>query len=148
MLSDTIFKDILPVIEEQGIEVVELLQEQHSEQVLFKVFIDKDDGITVGDCSRVARLINDEFLKLDTADLHYRLEVSSPGLDRPLKTARDFKRNIARRVQVMLTQDSSTAIIEGKLVSVDEHILVIEKNNKSENIPFEKVVQGKVILPW
>ncbi len=142
MLSDTIFKDIVPIIEEQGIEVVEVLQEQHSEQVLFKVFIDKDDGITVDDCSRVARLINGEFLKRDTADMNYRLEVSSPGLDRPLKTARDFKRNIARRVQVMLTQDSSTAIIEGQLISVDEHILVIEKNNKSENIPFEKVVQG------
>ena len=148
MLCDTLFKDILPVIEQNGFDIVELIDEKHAGHVVFKMFIDKEGGITVGDCKKVARIINDELFKQDTLNLDYSLEVSSPGVDRPLSTVQDFTRNVSRKICVTFCGEKGNEEFEGKLISADEYTLIVEDKKNSRTIPFKAVVKGRVVLPW
>jgi ribosome maturation factor RimP len=101
-----------------------------------KVFIDGDEGVSIEKCVRYNRAL---YKKLEETALFpngdYSLEVSSPGLDEPLKMFRQYKKNIGRQVEIVL-QDGSR--IEGRLMEVSEDGVIVEetkgKNKKKEVI--------------
>jgi ribosome maturation factor RimP len=101
-----------------------------------KVFIDGDQGISIEKCVQVNRSL---YKKLDESALFpagdFSLEVSSPGLDEPLKLLRQYKKNIGRQVELVL-QDGSKK--EGRLLEVSEDGVIVEeirgKNKKKEVI--------------
>ena len=135
-------------IEAGGFEVVEIRSEKRAKFSIIKAFIDKDGGITVDDCSTVSRLVNDEMFKHNIMNNDYRLEVSSPGADRPLMTCKDFKRNVSRKALVTFQKDGKTETVEGKIVSADERELLIEGAREKHAIPMDSLVAGKIKLPW
>ena len=102
----------------------------------FKIFIDGDQGITIEKCVQINRAL---YKKLEELGLFptgdFSLEVSSPGLDEPLKLLRQYKKNIGRQVELIL-QDGSKK--EGRLMEVSEDGIIIEetkgKNKKKEVI--------------
>jgi ribosome maturation factor RimP len=102
----------------------------------FKIFIDGDQGITIEKCVQINRAL---YKKLEELGLFptgdFSLEVSSPGLDEPLKLLRQYKKNIGRQVELIL-QDGSRK--EGRLMEVTEDGIIIEetkgKNKKKEVI--------------
>ena len=87
---------IEPLVAEQDFELVEL-QVGHGR---LRVFLDKEGGVGVNDCARMHRAIAHVLRFDDSVGPKYSLEVSSPGLDRPLKTLRDFARCIGRKVKI------------------------------------------------
>lgn len=101
-----------------------------------KVFIDADSGVSIEKCINVNRAL---YKKLEESDLFpsgdFSLEVSSPGLDEPLKLFRQYKKNIGRNVEVITKEGLRK---EGKLVTVSEDGIIIEetkgKNKKKEVI--------------
>lgn len=101
-----------------------------------KIFLDADGGISIAKCVTYNRAL---YKQIEAGgifpDGDFSLEVSSPGLDEPLKLKRQYKKNIGRNIEVTL-QDSTKK--EGKLLSVDENEIVIEetrgKNKKKETI--------------
>jgi ribosome maturation factor RimP len=102
----------------------------------FKIFIDGDQGITIEKCVQINRAL---YKKLEELGLFptgdFSLEVSSPGLDEPLKLLRQYKKNIGRQVELIL-QDGSKK--EGRLMEVAEDGIIVEetkgKNKKKEVI--------------
>lgn len=139
---------ISEVIKSSGFEVVELRKEQRKKVDIIKIFIDTDSGITIDNCTKVSRLVNDAIFKYDLFERDYRLEVSSPGVDRPLITYKDFRRNISRRVRITLEGNDKHGVLEGKLIAADENELVIEGRQGKHTIPIKNVVEGKIILLW
>jgi len=122
---------------------------------VLRIFVDQVGGITVDRCASLSRKIGD-FLDMENLIPHrFTLEVSSPGLDRPLTTSADFKRKIGKKVKVFLKED-----IEGKkeLVGIiknleeEDLILLIEASKskaseeKEENVPLRKVAWAKIML--
>ncbi|HXO73791.1 MAG TPA: hypothetical protein VN824_01150 [Puia sp.] len=102
----------------------------------FKIFIDGDQGITIEKCVQINRALYKKIEELGlfpTGD--FSLEVSSPGLDEPLKLLRQYKKNIGRQVELIL-QDGSKK--EGRLMEVSEDGIIVEetkgKNKKKEVI--------------
>ena len=91
---------IEPTLEGNGIELVDVEYKKTGKTWVLKVFIDKNQGVTVYDCQELSREIEDLIEIHELIDGHYVLEVSSPGLDRPLKKAADFLRNKGKRIQV------------------------------------------------
>jgi len=79
-----------------------------------RFFIGKAGGITIDDCQRTSEIIGDRLDELDLIENSYYLEVSSPGLDRPLKTDKDLKRNIGMNIELSLYKniDGKKAILE------------------------------------
>lgn len=90
-----------------------------------RLFVDGDNGISIDKCVSVSRLL---YKQLEESSLfpdgNFSLEVSSPGLDEPLKLFRQYKKNIGRNVEVVLTDGTR---IEGKLTAVEEHQIEVEE---------------------
>ena|SRR5579871_5417889 len=87
----------------------------------FTVIVDGDQGITIDDCSALSNAINDTLV--DAIDDPYTLEVSTPGLDHPLKLNRQFKKNVGRNFKIVRKDKSVTT---GILKETDEEKIVIE----------------------
>lgn len=115
-----------------------------------KVFLDGDNGITIEKCISINRAL---YKKIEEAALFpgddFSLEVSSPGLDEPLKMFRQYKKNAGRLVEVLLKEGIK---VEGKLLEVQENEIVVEetkgKNKKKEVIvhrfPFDAIKSTKI----
>jgi ribosome maturation factor RimP len=115
-----------------------------------RVLIDKQDGVSIEDCSRVSRLL-DARLNRDIED--FELEVSSPGLDAPLKVFRQYQKNLGKEVEVIKKDGMK---VNGRLIRIDDDGLLLEvtqktkkgdrknKANKSEYFLFSDIKSTKV----
>lgn len=141
---------LVPVLEsdEDEIELVDLVVKGGAGNPTIKVFVDVPGGITLKKCEQLSRELLDI---LDTADIvpgNYRLEVSSPGVDRPLKEASDFQRNIGRQVRVVFREGQEEATREGKIVEARNGVVFIEDKEGTKEIPVANIVHAKIKLPW
>lgn len=119
-----------------------------------KVYLDADKGLAIERCIKINRAL---YKKLEEAaifpDGDFSLEVSSPGVGEPLKTLRQYKKNVGRDVEVFLKDDS---VIAGKLIDVNEGFLTLEvvegKNKKAVKttceVPFENIVKTIVQIKF
>ena len=128
----------VPVIEKLGCEVVDVECEKKHGDTHLTFFIANDAGITLDDCEKVHLAIDPVLDELDpSGNEAYVLNVSSPGLDRPFKTKRDFERNTGKKVEVKLFDPyRGKKVYEGILTEKAEHAVVIT-DEKGERIQFE-----------
>jgi len=132
------------VADGQGVEIfdIELLGKG---KLLLRVTIDKEEGVTLDDCERFSK--NFEAL-LDVENPisgSYTLEVSSPGLDRPLRSLSDFEKNkgkLARIITVEKIQNQNFFI--GHIVDIDNGLIKLSVNKREIDIPFEKISKAKL----
>ena len=119
-----------------------------------KVFLDADNGITIEKCIKVNRAL---YNQIEESDLFpngdFSLEVSSPGVEEPLKLHRQYKKNIGRTIEVTLADESKK---QGKLIEVKEDEIVIEAKSgqgkkasiQTTNILFNQVKHTKVLVTF
>lgn len=91
---------LLPIMEEHDFELVDVEYVKEGSNWYLRAYIDKAGGITIDDCELVSRALSDLLDKEDFIDTAYILEVSSPGLLRPIKKDKDFERNMGKNVEV------------------------------------------------
>ena len=91
---------VMPILEDLGFELVDLQLKQDGSQLALRVFIDKPGGITLDNCVVVSREVSAILEVEDPIKSAYRLEVSSPGLDRPLKKPADFERFTGQKIKL------------------------------------------------
>ncbi len=115
------------------VELVDVEYVKEGQDYFLRVFIDKPDGVTINDCETLSRSMDGKLDEYDWIKEHYYLEVSSPGLDRPLKKPADFQRNIGKRVEIKLYQSiDDNKLYEGVLVSKDGEKIVIETEQEKQ----------------
>ncbi len=127
-----------------GVTLIEQDMFRAGKRKTLRLYIDKPEGVTIDDCSAVSRHLSDALdLDLEIIEGAYTLEVSSPGLDRPLKSVADFTRNVGRFIRV--TRSTGKPIV-GKLVSADEENLTLTVKGASEDtvVPRAEVLVAKV----
>jgi len=95
-------KLLLPIIEANGFELVDTEFVKEGGGYFLRAYIDKPGGITIDDCELVSRALSDKLDTEDFIDEAYMLEISSPGLGRPLKKDKDFSRSIGAEVEIKL----------------------------------------------
>ena len=93
---------LLPILADLNFELVDVEFVKEAGNWYLRAYIDKPGGITIDDCEKVSRTLSDVFDREDYIEEAYYLEVSSPGLTRPLKKAKDYDRNIGRPVDIKL----------------------------------------------
>ena len=91
---------LIPLIEQHQFELVDVEYVKEAGTWYLRLYIDKEGGITIDDCEAVSRLFSDKLDEEDFIDDAYVMEVSSPGLGRPLKKEKDFKRSIGKEVEI------------------------------------------------
>lgn len=143
-VSEQVLALVEPIANGFGLEVLEVLYEKKFDGMHLTVVIDKDGGVTIDDCELLHRAIDEPLDELDPIDCAYTLNVSSPGLDRPLKLERDYKRNINKKITVKLYKPlDNKKSYQGVLISYDDETFSIKLHNNSI-IKFNKKDTAKV----
>lgn len=146
-LKEILKQRLLPLIQEENLELVELEFVGRSPHSILRLFVDKIGGVNINECACLSQKLSEY---LDTEDLienRYTLEVSSPGLERPLLSRDDFKRKTGERVRIYTkTSIDNQMEIKGEITDVGEGGVRLKVENKEEIIPWEKIEKGKIII--
>ena len=128
---------IIPILDDFGYELVDLQYKKEGNSMALCIFIDKPGGITLDDCVTVSREVGAILEIEDPIKAAYRLEISSPGLDRPLKKNADFERFSGQMIKVktlrMLDPDkrgNSRKTFTGELLGVEDDMIRIQLDDK------------------
>ena len=152
-MTDLVIKEVThliePVIDDMQFELVDIQYlSEHSRWVL-KIYVDKEDGITLDDCARASREIGDLLDVKDIIQNEYVLEVSSPGLNRPLKREKEFKRAVGKKVKVkMITPVKGRRNFTGYLRSFQDGILYIEVDDNLIPLAWKEVGKANLVYEF
>jgi ribosome maturation factor RimP len=122
---------VAPIIAENGYEYVGIEVKKAADAVELIIYIDKEGGVGLDDCEKISHLVDPVIDALDPIESSYYLCVSSPGLDRPLKTPKDFERSIGKIVDVGLYKavDKKKGFV-GVLKAYDQDGFVVDAGGK------------------
>lgn len=131
-----------------GLELVEVQFRREGHGWVLRLYIDCEDGITVDHCADVSREVSDFLDVEDLIDHPYHLEVSSPGLERPLKTIRDYQRFTGRKVKVKLRESvEGQKVYVGKILQVhDECVELALDEDHTVLLPFEHIRKARLAI--
>jgi len=147
---DIVEELVLPFLEEKDLELVEIEFVKEGQHRYLRVYLDKEDGLSLDDCQEVSEYISAKLDELDPIKENYFLEVSSPGIERPLKKDKDFEKYKERFVEVRLYQTlNGEKIIEGKLLGLKDNKIIIEREAKGIiEIARDKVSLVKLLIDF
>ena len=137
---------VLPILREEGMELVDIEYKMGKGRGILRLYIDKPGGVKIDDCERVSKKIEPI---LDMSDLvrgHYFMEVSSPGLNRPLKKEADFNRFMGRliKVKTFLPIDNQKTFV-GTLKDYKEEVVTLEtREEKVIEIPMKNIAKANL----
>jgi ribosome maturation factor RimP len=149
-VSEIVAELTQPVVEQAGCELVDVEYVKEGSDWFLRVYIDKPGGITLDDCERVSRPLNEILDEKDPIPQAYYLEVSSPGLERPLKKPRDFEKALGNLVEIRLYKAvDNRKRYEGELISYDGNALAIKmENNVTVEFQMDQIAKVKTIVKF
>lgn len=136
----------LPLVEQEDMFLVDIELKQQDMNVVW-VYVDSEEGgVNLNICSKISRELSFQVENEDIFPRSYRLNVSSPGLSRPLSDKRQFGKNKGRTVKVKYQQDGDYKKIEGILKDVTDDFVTIEDDSgQSVTIDFDHLVETKIV---
>ncbi len=145
-VSAKVFNIAESLCESEAMELVHI--EYHHEQrgLVLRIFIDKPGGVTLDDCTLISRQLSD-LLDIHIEDsVPYNLEISSPGLDRPLVKEQDFERFKGESARIKIAQPvNGQSNFKGVLMGISEGSVKIKIDEKSIMIPHKLIVKARLI---
>ena len=144
-LAEVVRALIEPVVVYAGMELIDVEYGREPSGKVLRLTIDKPDGVTINDCSDISRLVGDLLDAKDSLPGSYNLEVSSPGINRPLKKKEDFERFAGQKVLI-----KTKKLIDGRrnfkgiLHGTREDFIVISSEKTILNIPFDQVAKARL----
>ncbi len=116
---------------------------------LVQIFVDTDAGIRIDQCAAISRDVAREFESHHLLEGKFHLEVSSPGIDKPLKLLRQYQKNTGRRFKVKFAGDPDPKFLSATLVSViGEQLTFQPDKGEAVTLPFSQMIESKEELPW
>ena len=137
-----------PVITEMQLELVEVQFRREQVGQVLRLIIYSDSGINLDHCKKVSREVGHLLEVEDIIGQAYHLEVSSPGLDRPLKTERDFTRCQGKKIKVKFFQEDSLEVITGVVSKCENDTLALVTDEKLVQIPLEKIKKASQVIEF
>lgn len=131
---------LTPLIAEAGFDVDDIAVTRVGRRILVRVTIDADGGVGVDDIARVSRILDEALEAADPFADPFVLEVSSPGVDRPLTTAKHWQRNVGRLVRVEV---GGTPVV-GRIIVVGASVVVLAVDGSPAEFPMSALGAGKV----
>jgi ribosome maturation factor RimP len=134
------------VAEQNNLFLIDLIVRGSESSRVLEVFIDGEINITADECALVSREISKQ---IDEKELlkSYRLDVSSPGVDRPLIYLKQYPKHLNRLFEVEYNASGESSIFKGKLISVEDEVLTFQ-SNKEIKIKFSDIIKAKVLVSF
>lgn len=127
----------IPILEREALELVDIEFKREARGWVLRIYIDKEGGVSLNDCTLVSQQLGDVLDVEDPIDTPYILEVSSPGLTRPLKGTKDYQRYIGRLVKIKTYKEIyGKKVFIGELLGLKEGIVNIKIDKKVYEIPY------------
>ncbi len=140
---------IEPILADQGLELVELICSPRGGQLQVRLLVDRVGGVTIQQCARANQLIGEALESETMIPGSYTIEVSSPGLDRPLTTKRDFERAIGEDVRVTVEQPGGRfQELEGMLLAVQPEAVVLKTSGGNLTASLAQIRGAKKVIRW
>lgn len=148
-IAESIIEMVEPVINDEGLELVDVEYKKLGKTWTLRIFIDRDEGVTVEDCQKVSRQVEDMIEVDDLIANPFVLEVSSPGLDRPLKKEKDFLRFKNKAVEVKtFSPIENRKNFRGTIKDCKNQILFLDEEGGPMEIALDKISQAKPIIEF
>lgn len=135
------------ISEKNNLFLLEVLFRGTEKNRVIEIFIDGEDNLSADDCARISREINQVIEKNKLLDSAYRLDVSTPGVDRPLKYLKQYKKHINRKFEVRYKSGENKKSITGKLLKIEDDNLYFY-SGREQVIKFEDIIKAKVLVSF
>lgn len=140
----------LPIVQEEGLELFNLEFKKSGYKWFLRIYLDKEGGINLNDCEKVSKQLSAKLDEEDVIPRSYTLEVSSPGLDRPLLSEQDYKKFKGKWIRIKTTEAiDGQRNFKGRLANYADGIVTLEmqikKNEmKSVLIPYRTIANARL----
>jgi len=138
---------IEPVVEGMGYEVVDIEYRPHPTDGLLRIYIDGPNGIVLEDCSAVSLQISSVLDVEDPIPGQFNLEISSPGMDRPLRKVADFERFTGSTVKIKLTVPTleGQRNFTGKLKGIENEDVILEMDGETHYLALDSIDKARIV---
>ena len=145
--SEQLYAIVAPIVAGLGYELVGVETQSQGASSLLRVYIDVQGGIGIEDCERVSKQLSAVLDVEDPIGEHYVLEVSSPGVDRPLFTLEHFRRFIGERARLRLRSVlQGRRRLTGEIVEVDGNAVIVQESGQVPfTVPLESIERANLI---
>jgi ribosome maturation factor RimP len=140
---------VRPVVEAAGLELWDVTYRKEGGRMVLRVFVDRAGGVDLETISETAERLSRRLDLEDFGSGRYSLEVSSPGLERPLREPRHFRRSVGEKVKVKTLEPvAGQKVIEGALVSADAEAIVVASAGGELRVPYVNVASARTVFEW
>jgi len=138
---------IVPLLADMGVELVDIEFRREGHGWVLRIYIDRSGGVTLEDCAKVSREVSSYLEVEDPVEHAYHLEVSSPGLERPLKKEKDFIRFSGRMARVKLREKrNDQRVFTGRLQGMENEEVLLEIDGRIERFLPADIARARLIL--
>lgn len=142
-----------PILDEKDLELVDIEYVKEGPNWFLRIYVDKDGGVDIAECGYVSEQLSEKLDDADPIKEAYFLEVSSPGVERPLKTKEDFENNLNKNALIKLYEPiDGEKEYEGILQAITNNILTVEykvkTRKKQVEIPLEKIAKARLAVTF
>jgi len=148
IIKENIVRISNEIAEKLNFFVIDINFRGDNRKKIIEVFVDAEKNIDADNLAEISREINSFIEEQDIIQQAYRLDVSTPGVDRPLKFLKQFPKHINRNFEVIYKAGDETKTITGKLLSVEREDLIFLSDKKEVLIEFKNITTAKVIISF
>jgi ribosome maturation factor RimP len=148
IIKENIVRISNEIAEKLNFFVIDINFRGDNRKKIIEVFVDAEKNIDADNLAEISREINSVFEEQDIIQQAYRLDVSTPGVDRPLKFLKQFPKHINRNFEVTYKAGDEARTITGKLLSVEREELTFLSDKKEVLIEFKNITTAKVIISF
>lgn len=148
ILEKNIYKIAEETAEKHGLFFVDLTIRGDRKRRIIEIYIDGEKNVTADDCALISRQIDEQLETLPELNSAYRLDVSSPGVDRPLKFLKQFPKNLNRKFEVSYKTEEGEKTLTAVLTAIEGDELHFLANKKQTVINFNNIIKAIVIISF
>ena len=143
-----IYKRINEIVRSLSFLPVDIIIRGDNHQRIIELFIDGEKGITTDDCSNVSRAVKEAIETEGLIGTNYRLDVSSPGVDRSLKFIEQYPKHLNRNFDLTFKEGEEKKTIKAKFIRLEGSQLFFEENKSEYKIDIENIISAKVLTSF
>lgn len=135
-------------LEKSGFLLVDIVVRGTVNNPVIEVFIDNEAGVTTEDCAAISRKMHEMIEETDIGKTKYRLDVSSPGVERPLKFIQQYPKNIGREFDLEYETEGKTVKTKAKLKAVRDNELEFSNEKELIVLDIKRIIKAKAIISF